>query len=179
MAKNKLYKKSGKNFSSQKQDNLKKKRSSDPQYIIEETMEMRLDSCVKKVKDLSELIIGYTPYRLNFRINTYNGITNKPSKVSSFANAVVGIILADGQSSFSHIGQVLGLNVDIDLAEHKMLEKAIKQMIDIHLLEGDDSAYNVTDQGKTFAEHGEKMEPYPSKFSLWFVPGYADYLNLR
>ena len=70
MAKNKLYKKSGKNFSSQKQDNLKKKRSSDPQYIIEETMEMRLDSCVKKVKDLSELIIGYTPYRLNFRINT-------------------------------------------------------------------------------------------------------------
>lgn len=48
MAKNKLYKKIGKNFSSQKQDNLKKKRSSDPQYIIEETMEMRLDSCVKK-----------------------------------------------------------------------------------------------------------------------------------
>ena len=132
MAKNKLYKKIGKNFSSQKQDNLKKKRSSDPQYIIEETMEMRLDSCVKKVKDLSELIIGYTPYRLNFRINTYNGITNKPSKVSSFANAVVGIILADGQSSFSHIGQVLGLNVDIDLAEHKMLEKAIKQMIGKH-----------------------------------------------
>ncbi len=179
MAKNRNKKQNGKIFTSPNQESFKKNRASESQYLVEETMEMRLDACVKKVKDLSELIIGYTPYKLNFKINTYSGITNKPSKVSSFANAVVGIILADGHSSFSEIGQVLGLNVDIDLAEHKMLEKAIKQMTAIHLLEGDDSAYNVTEQGKTFAEHGEKMDPYPSKFSLWFVPEHIDYCNLH
>ena len=92
------------------------KRNSESQIVFEETMEMRLDRCVQKVKDLSELVIGYTPYELNFAIKTYSGVTNKPSKVSAFANAVVGIILADGQSSFSHIGNVLGLDVDMDQA---------------------------------------------------------------
>ena len=149
-----------------KQDNknlqsFKQKRNADSQLIIEESMEMRLDRCVQKVKDLSELVIGYTPYKLNFVINSYSGVTNKPSKVSAFANAVVGIILADGQSSFTHIGEILGLDVNVDLAERKMLESAINQMLDIHLLEGDESAFNVTKLGRTFAEHGEKMEPYP------------------
>lgn len=176
MAKNKSNKMTGKQI---KQEKLNVTSITESQYFIEETMEMRLDSCVQKVKDLSELVIGYTPYKLNFKINSYSGITNKPSKVSSFAKAVVGIILIDGQSSFSHIGKVLGLNVDIDLAERKMLENAIKQMVNIHLLEGDDSAYHVTEQGRTFAERGEKMEPYPSKFSLWFIPGHEEYLNLQ
>ena len=155
------------------------KRNSEFQTMIEESMEMRLDKCVQKIKDLSELVIGYTPYKLNFVINSYSGVTNKPSKVSAFANAVVGIILADGQSSFSHIGSILGLDVDVDLAERKMLENAINQMLDINLLEGDESAYNVTELGRTFAEHGEKMDPYPSKFSLWYVPEYLNYLNLH
>jgi hypothetical protein len=168
----------------QKNGNLSKSKKSqkqvkEKQYIIEETLEMRLDACIQKVKDLSELIIGYTPYTLNFSIDSYKGTTNKPSKVSAFANAVVGIILADGQSSFSHIGSILGLNVDIDIAERKMLENAIKQMLDIHLLEGDESAYNVTEQGKTFAEHGEKMEPYPSNFSVWYLSNHKSYANLR
>lgn len=157
----------------------KAKRPKEKQYVIEETLEMRLDSCVQKVKDLSELIIGYTPYTLNFVVSNFSGTTNKPSKVSAFANAVVGIILADGQSSFSHIGSILGLNVDIDLAERKMLENAIKQMLDIHLLEGGESAYNVTELGKTFAEHGEKMEPYPSNFSLWYLTNHKSYVNLQ
>lgn len=177
MAKNQ-YKKNSRNQTSTNLSKLKSEKSQESQLIVEETMEMRLNRCVQKSKDLSELVIGYTPYKLNFAISSFTGVTNKPSKVSAFANAVVGIILADGQSSFSHIGQVLGLNVDIDLAEHNMLENAIKQMLDIHLLEGDESAYNVTEQGRTFAEHGEKMEPYPSKFSLWYIPEYTSYLNL-
>jgi hypothetical protein len=162
-----------------KKSQAKAKRPKEKQYVIEETLEMRLDSCIQKVKDLSELIIGYTPYTLNFVVSNYSGTTNKPSKVSAFANAVVGIILADGQSSFSHIGSILGLNVDIDLAERKMLENAIKQMLDIHLLEGGESAYNVTELGKTFAEHGEKMEPYPSNFSLWYLTNHKSYVNLQ
>ena len=179
MAKNKQFNKNSKKQPGKTMHTFATKHTSESQIIVEETMEMRLDRCVQKVKDISELVIGYTPYKLNFVINSYSGITNKPSKVSAFANAVVGIILADGQSSFSHIGDVLGLNVDIDLAEQKMLKNAINQMLEIHLLEGDVSAYNVTDQGRTFAEHGEKMEPYPSKFSLWYVPEYVNYLNLH
>ena len=168
----------------QKNSNLSKQKQSlkqakEKQYVIEETLEMRLDACVQKVKDMSELIIGFTPYTINFAIDSYKGTTNKPSKVSAFANAVVGIILADGQSSFSHIGSVLGLNVEIDIAERKMLENAIRQMLDIHLLEGDESAFNVTEQGKTFAEHGEKMEPYPSNFSVWYLVNHKSYSKLR
>lgn len=179
MAKNKQFNKNVKKQDRKSMHSVMPKCDSDSQIMIEETMEMRLDRCVQKVKDLSELVIGYTPYKLNFVINSYSGITNKPSKVSAFANAVVGIILADGQSSFTHIGSILGLNVDVDLAERKMLENAINQMLNIHLLEGDESAYNVTELGRTFAEHGEKMEPYPSKFSLWYVPEYINYLNLH
>lgn len=179
MGKNKQYNKNIKKQDSRSLHSVMPKRDSESQMMIEETMEMRLDRCVQKIKDLSELVIGYTPYKLNFVINSYSGVTHKPSKVSAFANAVVGIILADGQSSFTHIGSILGLDVDVDLAERKMLENAINQMLNIHLLEGDESAYNVTEQGRTFAEHGEKMEPYPSKFSLWYVPEYVNYLNLH
>ena len=120
MAKNKQFNKNVKKQDSKSMHSVMPKCDSDSQIMIEETMEMRLDRCVQKVKDLSELVIGYTPYKLNFVINSYSGITNKPSKVSAFANAVVGIILADGQSSFTHIGRILGLNVDVDLAERKM-----------------------------------------------------------
>ena len=179
MAKNKQFNKNVKKQDSKSLHSVMPKRDLKSQMMIEETMEMRLDRCVQKVKDLSELVIGYTPYKLNFVINSYSGVTNKPSKVSAFANAVVGIILADGQSSFTHIGSILGLNVDVDLAERKMLENAINQMLNIHLLEGDESAYNVTELGRTFAEHGEKMEPYSSNFPLWYVPEYTNYLNLH
>lgn len=179
MAKNKQFYKNKKEQYNRNLRTVIHKRNSESQIMIEESMEMRLNRCVQKVKDLSELVIGYTPYKLNFVINSYSGVTNKPSKVSAIANAVVGIILADGESSFTHIGSVLGMDVNIDLAEHKMLGNAINQMLDIHLLEGDESAYNVTELGRTYAEHGEKMEPYPSKFSFWYVPEYSNYLNLH
>lgn len=179
MAKNKQFYKNKKEQYNRNLRTVIHKRNSESQIMIEESMEMRLNRCVQKVKDLSELVIGYTPYKLNFVINSYSGVTNKPSKVSAIANAVVGIILADGESSFTHIGSVLGMDVNIDLAEHKMLGNAINQMLDIHLLEGDESAYNVTELGRTYAEHGEKMEPYPSKFSFWYVPEYSNYPKLR
>lgn len=169
------------NFNS-KFKNLKsklQKADSDRKEMIEETLDQRLNRVIEKNKAISELIIGYIPYTLKFVAQSYKGVTNKPEKISAFEKAVVGIISIDGQTSLSNIGKILGLDLEHDIAEQKMIRSAIDSMIRYNLIQGDESAYFITEQGKEFASHGERMKSFSSDFELWYLNNNHSFPGLR
>lgn len=90
-------------------------------------------------KKISERIIGYFPYELQFVKATYFGTTQRPAKISAIEKGIVGILLIDGHSSFSTIGQILGLDVVNDKAEKSILSKALDGLRSFNAIEGDDA----------------------------------------
>ena len=155
------------------------KKGVDKKEIIEETLDQRLNRVIENNKAISELIIGYIPYTIKFIAQSYKGVTNKPEKISAFEKAVVGIISIDGQTSLSNIGKILGLDIEHDIAEQKMIRSAIDTMIRYNLVRGDESAYFITEQGKDFAAHGERMKSFSSDFELWYLNKNHSFTGLR
>lgn len=155
------------------------KKGVDKKEMIEETLDQRLNRVIENNKAISELIVGYIPYTIKFIAQSYKGVTNKPEKISSFEKAVVGIISIDGQTSLSNIGKILGLDIEHDIAEQKMIRSAIDTMIRYNLVRGDESAYFITEQGKEFAAHGERMKSFSSDFELWYLNKYHSFTGLR
>ena len=181
MKQNTYNKGRNKNFNP-KIKNLKskpQKKGVDTQEIIEETLDQRLNRVIENNKAISELIIGYIPYTIKFIAQSYKGVTNKPEKISAFEKAVVGIISIDGQTSLSNIGKILGLDIEHDIAEQKMIRSAIDTMIRYNLVRGDESAYFITEQGKEFAAHGERMKSFSSDFELWYLNKNHSFTGLR
>ena len=155
------------------------KKGVDKKEMIEETLDQRLNRVIENNKAISELIIGYIPYTIKFIAQSYKGVTNKPEKISAFEKAVVGIISIDGQTSLSNIGKILGLDIEHDIAEQKMIRSAIDTMIRYNLVRGDESAYFITEQGKEFAAHGERMKSFSSDFELWYLNRNHSFTRLR
>ena len=151
----------------------------DKKETIEETLDQRLNNVIDKNKAISELIIGYIPYTIKFVAQLYKGVTNKPEKISAFEKAIVGIISIDGQTSLSNIGKILGLDIEHDIAEQKMIRNAIDSMIRYNLVTGDESAYFITEQGQEFASHGERMKSFSSDFELWYLNNNHSFAGLR
>lgn len=176
-----FHKGRNKNFSP-KFKHIKSKPSkddSDKKEMIEETLEQRLNRVIENNKAMSELIVGYIPYTIKFIAQSYKGTTNKPEKISAFEKAVVGIISIDGQTSLSNIGKILGLDIEHDIAEQKMIRSAIDSMIRYNLVKGDESAYFITEQGLEFASHGERMRSFSSDFELWYLNDNHSFTELR
>lgn len=181
MKQNTFNKGRNKNFTP-KFKNLKskpQKKGVDKKEMIEETLDQRLNRVIENNKAISELIIGYTPYTIKFVAQSYKGVTNKPEKISAFEKAIVGIISIDGQTSLSNIGKILGLDIEHDIAEQKMIRSAIDSMIRYNLVRGDESAYFITEQGKEFASHGERMRSFSSDFELWYLNDNHSFAGLR
>ena len=181
MKQNTYNKERNRNFNP-KFKNLKskpQKKDSDKKEMIEETLDQRLNKVIEKNKSISELIIGYIPYTIKFVAQSYKGVTNKPEKISAFEKAVVGIISIDGQTSLSNIGKILGLDIEHDIAEQKMIRSAIDSMIRYNLVQGDESAYFITEQGKEFASHGERMRSFTNDFELWYLNNNHSFAGLR
>lgn len=158
---------------------LNSKKAEPKNEIIEESLDQRLNRVIEKEKAISELIIGYIPHTIKFTSQTFEGITNKPEKISAFEKAVVGIISIDGQTSLANIGKILGLDIVHDIAEQKMIRNAIDAMIRYNLVKGDESAYFITEQGKEFAAHGERMRSFKSDFELWYLNTNHSFADLR
>ena len=181
MKQNTYNKGQNKNFNPKIKNSKSKpqKKGVDKKEIIEETLDQRLNRVIENNKAISELIIGYIPYTIKFIAQSYKGVTNKPEKISAFEKAVVGIISIDGQTSLSNIGKILGLDIEHDIAEQKMIRSAIDTMIRYNLVRGDESAYFITEQGKEFAAHGERMKSFSSDFELWYLNNNHSFTGLR
>lgn len=91
--------------------NRRQKTNKKQQVAIVESLDTKIAKAVYAEKKISERIIGYFPYELQFVKATYFGTTQRPAKISAIEKGIVGILLIDGHSSFSTIGQILGLDV--------------------------------------------------------------------
>lgn len=60
-----------------------------------------------------------------------------------------------------------------------MIRSAIDTMIRYNLVRGDESAYFITEQGKEFASHGERMKSFSSDFELWYLNKNHSFTGLR
>lgn len=171
------------NFKGQKtfqpRANKQVSKSNGEDVVLEESLEQRLNSAISKYKAISDLVIGYTPYSIKFVCQKFNGTSNKPAKISAFERAIVGIINIDGFASFASIGKILGLDTEHDIAEQRMLRCAIDSMIRWKLVSGDESEYYITEQGKEFAAHGERMTTFSGDFELLYLNELHSFVYLR
>jgi len=134
---------------------------------IIETFDARLANIINSTKKLSERIVGYVPYDLQFIICKFNGKANKPAQITPLEKAVVGILLIDVNSTFNDLGNILGLDVQHDNAEKKLLYDAIENMRNFGAIEGDESYLCLTPKGKIFAEIGERPDTYSGTFEIF------------
>lgn len=146
--------------------NNKQKNNKKQQNAIVESLDTKIAKAVYAEKKISERIVGYFPYELQFVKATYFGTTQRPAKISAIEKGIVGILLIDEHSSFSTIGQILGLDVVNDKAEKSILSKALDGLRSFNAIEGDDDFIALTEAGKVYADKGERPDTYQKSFDI-------------
>jgi len=162
-----------------KQFNSKKDILNSKNTPIVESFDVRLANVINSNKKISERIIGYIPYDLQFTMCKFIGKSNKPAQITPLEKAVVGILLLDENSTFNEIGNILGLDVQHDNAEKKLLHDAIENMRNFGALEGDESYLCLTPKGRIFAEKGERPDTYSGTFEIFIDEKRLSFPHLK
>ncbi|MBR4197902.1 MAG: hypothetical protein IKQ94_03920 [Bacteroidales bacterium] len=157
----------------------KQKHTKKQQPTIIDSLDTRIAKAVYAEKKISERIIGYIPYEIEFVKATYNGRTQRPAKISAIEKGIVGILLLDGHSSFDTIGQILGLDVVNDKAEKSILTKAMVGLRSFEAVEGDDDYIALTETGRVYAEKGERPDTYQKLFDIFVDTEHRDWMTLK
>lgn len=159
--------------------NEKQKISKKPKAVIVESLDTNIAKTVYAEKKISERIIGYFPYELQFVKATYFGTTKRPAKISAIEKGIVGILLIDGHSSFCAIGQILGLDVVNDKADKSILSKALDGLRSFNAIEGNDDYIVLTEVGKVYADKGERPDTYQKSFDIFIDPEHKNWKNVK
>ncbi len=146
---------------------------------IKEPISNKIVKAISEVKKISERIVGYLPYEIEFVKAKYSGRTQRPAKITALEKGIIGILLIDDFSSFERIGAILGLDVVNDKAEKAILTSAINTLRGFNAIEGDDSCIALTENGRTYAEKGERPDSYTSTFELYINPQIPNWLNIK
>ena len=144
----------------------------------EESLELRIAKAVSLNKKTSERIVGLTSIDYEFNSIKYRGTTIRPVSITPLERAIVGIVNIDKSGSLSSIGQILGLDVEHDMAEKAMLLESINKMKDYGVIEGDESFFALTEKGKVFANEGERPETYSKDFTIFYDANHPTYKSL-
>ena len=150
--------------------------------VIKKMQEPITDCIAKAVyeaKRISERIVGHISYNIKFVRATYNGKTQRPAKITALEKGIVGILLIDETSSFEKIGAILGLDVMNDKAEQSILRNAIKQLKGYGAIEGDDSCYALTKEGRVYADKGERPDSYTKSFDIFVDVNHPFWLDIK
>jgi len=145
----------------------------------QEPITNRIAKTVYEAKRISERIVGYVSYEMKFVHATYNGKTQRPAKITALEKGIVGILLVDESSSFEKIGTILGLDVINDKAEQSILRNAIKQLKGFGAIEGDDSCYALTTEGRVYADKGERPDSYTKSFDIFVDVNHPSWLDIK
>lgn len=103
--------------------NRRQKTNKKQQVAIVESLDTKIAKAVYAEKRFRKESSAISLTSLQFVKATYFGTTQRPAKISAIEKGIVGILLIDGHSSFSTIGQILGLDVVNDKAEKSILSK--------------------------------------------------------
>ncbi len=130
-------------------------------------LELRIIEAGSKEKKLIERIIGFTEFDWNFTVAKYRGECSQPVDFNLFDEVLCDLLLTE-QMSASKIGDVLGLDIQKDPAEKEILLKAIQDLKDDKMLEGDESIMWLSDTGIDYAKNGVKFSTFTRNFELYF-----------
>lgn len=145
----------------------------------QESISIRIAKAVSDAKKISERILGYVSYDIQFIKATYEGTTKRPAKITPIEKGIIGILLIDGSSSFEKIGFILGLDVINDVAEQVFLRSAIETLHSYNAIEGNDSCFKLTDIGRIYAEKGERPDTYIKSFDIYVDKKHDSWLNIK
>jgi len=130
-------------------------------------LELRIIEAGSKEKKLIERIIGFTEFDWNFTVAKYRGECSQPVEFNLFDEVLCDLLLTE-QMSANKIGDVLGLDIQKDPAEKEILLKAIQDLKDDKMLEGDESIMWLSDTGIDYAKNGVKFSTFTRNFELYF-----------
>jgi len=146
---------------------------------VQESISSRIAKAVYEAKRISERIVGYVSYDIKFVRATYNGKTQRPAKITALEKGIVGILLVDESSSFEKIGTILGLDVVNDKAEQSILRNKIDLLKGFGAIEGDDSCYALTTEGRVYADKGERPDSYTKSFDIFVDVSHPSWLDIK
>lgn len=146
---------------------------------VQESIETKIAKAVYAAKKISERIFGFISYDLKFVKATYTGRTQRPAKITAIEKGIVGILLVDETASFEKIGNILGLDVVNDKAEQTILRSAIDTLHSFNAIEGDDSCLALTENGRAYADKGERPDTYSKSFYILVDPQHPAWLNIK
>jgi hypothetical protein len=130
-------------------------------------LELRIIEAGSKEKKLIERIIGFTEFEWSFTVAKYRGECSQPVEFNLFDEVLCDLLLTE-QMSATKIGNVLGLDIQKDPAEKEILLKAIQDLKDDKMLEGDESIMWLSDTGIDYARNGVKFSTFTRNFELYF-----------
>ena len=158
---------------------IKKNHNTPTTKKVQESISSRIAKAVYEAKRISERIVGYVSYDIKFVRATYNGKTQRPAKITALEKGIVGILLVDESSSFEKIGTILGLDVVNDKAERSILRNKIDLLKGFGAIEGDDSCYALTTEGRVYADKGERPDSYTKSFDIFVDVCHPSWLDIK
>lgn len=158
---------------------IKKNHNTPATKKVQESISSRIAKAVYEAKRISERIVGYVSYDIKFVRATYNGKTQRPAKITALEKGIVGILLVDESSSFEKIGTILGLDVVNDKAERSILRNKIDLLKGFGAIEGDDSCYALTTEGRVYADKGERPDSYTKYFDIFVDVCHPSWLDIK
>ena len=158
---------------------IKKNHNTPATKKVQEPINSRIAKAVYEAKRISERIVGYIAYDIKFVRATYNGKTQRPAKITALEKGIVGILLVDESSSFEKIGTILGLDVVNDKAEQSILRNKIDLLKGFGAIEGDDSCYALTTEGRVYADKGERPDSYTKSFEIFVDISHPSWLDIK
>ena len=158
---------------------IKKNHNTPATKKVQEPISSRIAKAVYGAKRISERIVGYVSYDIKFVRATYNGKTQRPAKITALEKGIVGILLVDESSSFEKIGSILGLDVVNDKAEQSILRNKIDLLKGFGAIEGDDSCYALTTEGRVYADKGERPDSYTKSFDIFVDVNHPSWLDIK
>ena len=158
---------------------IKKNHNTSAIKKVQEPISNRIAKAVYEAKRISERIVGYVSYDIKFVRATYDGKTQRPAKITALEKGIVGILLIDETSSFEKIGAILGLDVTNDKAEQAILRNAINLLKGFGAIEGDDSCYALTTDGRVYADKGERPDSYMKSFDIFVDVKHPSWLDIK
>src|SRR5690606_16185549 len=130
-------------------------------------LELRIIDAASKEKKLIERIVGFTDFDWSFTVAKYKGVCSQPVNFSLFDEVLCDLLLTE-QMSAAKIGTILGLDIEKDPAVNEILFKAIQDLKDDKMLEGDESIMWLSETGIDYAKHGVKFSTFNRQFELYF-----------
>ena len=143
--------------------------------IEEQKARKRFCDAVSRRKSLTEYEIGFTSFDWNFVLASFEGEIRQPEKFFVFDEVVFELLLAE-QMSLIQLARILGLDIESNSAERNLLENEIEELTAAEMLESaksDNEILRLTEAGKEYAQHGEKIKTYSKKFELYFDDVFA------